>query len=287
MHEHQERQQISQVTEDRRAPSALTALMARADPKADDEPAEPPRNGSTPTVLLVHGAFADASSWTGVIAQLQIAGIEAVAPANPLRGLASDARYLASVAAEIDGPVLLVGHAYGGAVITAAGSLVANVRALVYVTAFALDEGESMLDVSAKFPGSFLAPALRPAICPDERGEPVVELYIEREAFPEVFAADLPPAVAAVAAATQRPIATAALEAKMPRAAWKTLPCWYVVAVADRIIPRDAQRFMATRTAAHTLEVDGSHAVALSQPAIVAEHIRVATLSARAAVLDP
>jgi len=237
-------------------------------------------------VLLVHGAFADASSWTGVIAQLQIAGIEAVAPANPLRGLASDARYLASVAEEIDGPVLLVGHAYGGAVITAAGSFLANVCALVYVTAFALDEGESMLDVSAKFPGSFLAPALRPAICPDERGEPVVELYIEREAFPEVFA-DLPPAVAAVAAATQRPIATAALEAKMPRAAWKTLPCWYVVAVADRIIPRDAQRFMATRTAAHTLEVDGSHAVALSQPAIVAEHIRVATLSARAAVLDP
>jgi pimeloyl-ACP methyl ester carboxylesterase len=245
------------------------------------------RNGSTPTVLLVHGAFSDASSWAGVIAELQMVGIDVVALANPLRGLASDARYIASVTDEIDGPAMLVGHSYGGAVVTVAGSLTSNVVGLVYVTAFALEEGESVLDVSARFPDSLLTAALRPTVCLDADGEPTVELYIDRSAFPRVFAADLPADVAAVAAATQRPIASVALEERASAPAWKTLPSWYVVASADRVIHPDAQRFMAARAAAGTLELDASHSVATSQPALVADHIRKAAVAARHAVPTP
>jgi pimeloyl-ACP methyl ester carboxylesterase len=234
------------------------------------------RNGSTPTALLVHGAFADASSWAGVIAHLQTAGIEAVALANPLRGLCPDARYVASAAEEVDGPTMLVGHSYGGAVITVAAALASNVVGLVYVTAFALDQGESVLDVSARFSDSVLTASLRPAVCPDGDGGSIVELYIDRAAFPTVFAADLPADLGAVAAATQRPIAATAFVERASAAAWKTLECWYVVATADRVIRPDAQRFMAARAGARTIEVDASHAVAISQPALVANQIHEA-----------
>src|SRR6516164_4095481 len=146
----------------------------------------PPRNGSTPTVLLVHGAFADGSMWAAVIIELQAAGVEAIALANPLRSLASDAAYIAGAAAEIDGPVMLAGHGYGGAVITAAGSAAGNLAGLVYVAAFALDEGESALDITGRFPASQLMPALRPATFPGADGDPDVELYIDQEAYPRV-----------------------------------------------------------------------------------------------------
>jgi pimeloyl-ACP methyl ester carboxylesterase len=216
-----------------------------------------------------------------VLVHLHTAGIDAVAPANSLRGLGADARYIASVAEEIDGPMVLVGHSYGGAVITVAAALTGNVVGLVYVTAFALDEGESVLDVSARFPDNLLTAALRPAVCPDGNGEPIVELYIDRDAFPRVFAADLPCSVASVTAATQRPIASAALEERASAAAWKTLQSWYVVATADRVIHPDAQRFMAARASACILEVDASHAVATSQPELVANQIHAAALAAR------
>jgi pimeloyl-ACP methyl ester carboxylesterase len=232
-------------------------------------------------VLLVHGAFADASSWAGVLARLQTAGVDAVAPANPLRGLSADAHYIASVAEEIDGPTMLVGHSYGGAVTTVAAALAGNVVGLVYVTGFALDKGESVLDVSARFPESPLVAALRPAVCSDGDGGSIVELYIDRDAFPAVFAADLSAPVAAVAAATQRPIAAAALEERASAAAWKTLQCWYVVATADRVIHPDAQRFMAARAAARPLEVDASHAIATSQPTLIANQIHEAALATR------
>lgn len=232
-------------------------------------------------MLLVHGAFADGSSWAGVISELQALGIDAVAPANPLRGLSADARYIASVAEEIDGPTVLVGHAYGGAVITVAAGLAPNVVGLVYVTAFALDEGESVLDVSARFPDGLLTAALRPAGCPDGDGEPIVELYIDRDEFPRVFAADLSAGLGAVAAAAQRPIASTALEERASAAAWKTLECWYVVATADRVIHPEAQRFMAERADARTLEVDASHAVATSRPELVADQIHEAALATR------
>jgi len=240
----------------------------------------PPRNGSTPTVLLVHGAFADGSMWTGVITELQAARIDIIAVASPLRSLTSDAAYVASVAAEIDGPVLLAGHDYGGAVITAAGSAAANVAGLVYVAAFALDEGESALDITGRFPGSQLMPALRPATFPGADGDPDVELYIDREAYPRVFAADLPYRCAAAAAAAQRPITAAAFEEKSPAAAWKTAPSWYIVATADQVIPPGGQRFMARRAGAHSIEIDSSHAIALTQPAAVAGHIAAAASSA-------
>ena len=252
-------------------PTAATLAMSRS---------VPPRNGSTPTVLLVHGAFADGSMWARVITELQAAGIGVIAVASPLRSLTSDATYLASVAAEIDGPVLLAGHGYGGAVITAAGSAAGNVAGLVYVAAFALDEGESALDITGRFPGSQLMPASRPTTFPGVDGDPAIELYIDQVAYPRVFAADLPDRCAAAAAAAQRPITAAAFEEKSPAAAWKTAPSWYIVATADQLIPPESQRFMARRAGAHSIEMDASHAIALTQPAAVAGRIAAAASSA-------
>jgi pimeloyl-ACP methyl ester carboxylesterase len=240
-------------------------------------------NGSTPTVVLLHGAFADASSWAGVIAALQLAGIGVVAPAVPLRGLSADADYIASVAAQFDGPVLLVGHSYGGAVATVAAARAGNVVGLVYVTAFALDEGESSSETAAGFPRTGFAAALRPATFRTPGGRTAVELSVRADAFPGVLAADLPPATAAVLAAGQRPIAAAALDEKADAAGWRTLPSWYLVAAADRAIHPDAQRHMAQRAGADVVEVDASHLVALSQPAAVADLIRTAALTVRAA----
>jgi pimeloyl-ACP methyl ester carboxylesterase len=217
--------------------------------------------------------------WAGVIAELQAAGIDAVALANPLRGLASDARYVASGAAEIDGPVLLAGHCYGGAVITTAGSIAGNVTSLVYVAAFAPEDGESALDVIERYPGSLLRAALRPTTLPDAFGDPAVELRISAQAFPQVYAADMPYRQAAVAAAAQRPITAAAFEEKSRAAAWKTTPAWYVVATADHVIPPAAQRFMAQRAGARTNEISASHAIATTQPTSVAGHIAAAASS--------
>jgi len=176
--------------------------------------------------------------------------------------------------------VLLAGHDYGGAVISAAGSAAGNVAALVYVAAFALDEGESALDITGRFPGSQLMPALRPATFPGVDGDPAIELYIDREAYPRVFAADLPCRSATAAAAAQRPITAAAIEEKSPAAAWKTIPSWYIVATADQVIPPESQQFMARRAGAHSIEIDASHAIALTQPAAVAGHIAAAASSA-------
>jgi pimeloyl-ACP methyl ester carboxylesterase len=240
-------------------------------------------NASTPTVVLLHGAFADASSWGGVIAALQLAGIGVIASAVPLRGLSGDADYVASVAAQFDGPVLLAGHAYGGAVATVAAARAGNVVGLVYVTAFALDEGESSSEVAAGFANTGFAAALRPSTFRTPGGRTAVELSVRADAFRGVLAADLPPATTAVLAAGQRPIAAAALDDKADAAGWRTVPSWYLVASADRAIHPDAQRHMARRAGAGVVEVDGSHLVALSQPAAVAELIRTAALTVRAA----
>jgi pimeloyl-ACP methyl ester carboxylesterase len=240
------------------------------------------QNGSTPRVLLVHGAFADGSSWAGVIAELQAAGIDVQAPANPLRGTAADAAYVAGIVAAIDGPVLLVGHSYGGMVIDRAAVLAPNVVGLVYVAAFVLVEGESVTDLTSRFPDSLLAAALRAAPFPGDDGVSRMELHVEADRFAEVFGADLPASLAAVTAVTQRPVAAVAFEETSPVVAWRTVPTWFVVATADRAIHPDAQRFMAQRAGADTIEVDASHAVARSQPAAVAAHIRTAALSTRA-----
>ncbi|MBD2891670.1 hypothetical protein amrb99_05760 [Actinomadura sp. RB99] len=231
---------------------------------------------AVPTVVLVHGAFADAASWSGVIAELQGDGIPVVAPPNPLRGLASDAAYVASVAAQIDGPVVLVGHSYGGAVITVAGTT-GNVVGLVYVAAYVLEEGESLGELQDRFPGSPLGANLKQATYPVEGGDPAVELTIAPEAFPEVFAADVPGDVTRVLAVAQRPLAAAAFTEKASTAAWKTKPSWALVAAADQAINPDVERFGAKRAGATVLEVDGgSHAVAVSRPKDVADLIREA-----------
>ncbi|MFE9445157.1 alpha/beta fold hydrolase [Streptomyces sp. NPDC006602] len=225
---------------------------------------------SAPTVVLVHGAFADAASWSGVITELQSHGIPVIAPPNPLRGLASDAAYVASVAAQIDGPVILVGHSYGGALITVAGAT-ENVVGLVYVAAYVLEEGESLGELQGRFPDSPLVSNLKQWTYPVEGTDPAVEVTITPEAFPDVFAADVPAEVTRVLAVAQRPLAAAAFEETASASAWKTKPSWALVAGADHAINPEVERFGAKRAGATVVEIEGaSHAVAVSQPKEVA-----------------
>lgn len=227
----------------------------------------------TPTVVLVHGAFAESASWNDVVADLQRRGYTTLAVANPLRGLQEDAAYVRSVIESIPGPVVVVGHSYGGSVMSEAADGLANVSALVYIASFALDEGESTSDLADKFPGNLLGTGLQPVPFPTSNGEMGEDLYIRQHQFRELFAADVAPEVTEVLAATQRPIAATALADKATRAAWKTIPSWFLVATQDLAIPADSQRFMAERAGSTTVEIDASHAVAVSQPGAVAELI--------------
>ncbi|WP_327714895.1 alpha/beta hydrolase [Streptomyces sp. NBC_00490] len=236
---------------------------------------------TTPTVLLVHGAFADAGSWAGVVEELQSDGIPVIAPPNPLRGLASDAAYVASLASQIDGPVVLVGHSYGGAVITVAGAA-ENVVGLVYVAAYVLQEGESLGELQGRFPLSPLVSNLKQWTYPVPDGDPAVEVTIAEDAFPAVFAADVPAEVTKVLAATQRPLAAGAFEETAPVAAWQTKPSWALVAGADEAINPEVERFGAKRAGATIVEAEGaSHAVAVSRPKEVADLIREAVRATR------
>ncbi|MFI6790699.1 alpha/beta fold hydrolase [Nonomuraea sp. NPDC050383] len=229
-----------------------------------------------PTVVLVHGAFADAGSWSGVIAELQGHGVPVVAPPNPLRGLAADAAYVASVAAQIDGPVVLVGHSYGGAVITVAGAA-ENVVGLVYVAAYVLEDGESLGELQGRFADSPLGANLRQTSYPVEGGGSAVEFTIAPEAFPQIFAADVPAEVTRVLAVTQRPLAGGAFAEAASTAAWRAKPSWAIVAGADQAINPEVERFGAERAGATVVEVAGaSHAIAVSRPQEVAGVIREA-----------
>jgi pimeloyl-ACP methyl ester carboxylesterase len=233
-------------------------------------------NGSnTPTVVLVHGGFADASYWVPVIRELQAIDLLVLAPANPLRGLASDSEYIASFVNEVDGPVLLVGHSYGGAVISVAGAAINNAVGLVYVAAWVLDEGESFGEIYERFGQTPLLDAVRPSNYPLPGGGTAVELTIAPELYRSAFAADLPSDITDVLAVSQRPFA-AILEDRAQAAAWKTLPSWAVVATADKAIPPDGERYMAVRAGAQPIEIDASHSIALSQPKAVADLIRTA-----------
>jgi pimeloyl-ACP methyl ester carboxylesterase len=235
---------------------------------------------NTPTVVLVHGAFADASSWNGVIEQLQAKGVEVTAPPNPLRGIEIDSAYIAEVLDEIPGPVLLVGHSYGGAVITNAATGKDNVRGLVYVAAFAPDEGEKLGDVEAGSKDSVLNAALVPHHYPSGNGGEAVEFAIDPPKVAEAFASDLPAEQVALIAATQRPIAEAAFSEPNGPPAWKNLPSWAVVATGDKAAGADVVRSMAERAGANITELEGSHVIMVSQPQAVADVI----LEARAAV---
>jgi len=229
---------------------------------------------TTPTVMLVHGAFADASSWNGVIERLQAKGVQVVAPANPLRGISSDSDYIAGVLGETPGPVVAVGHSYGGAVITNAASQSSNVVGLVYVAAFAPDEGEVLGEVEAGSKDSVLNSALVPHHYPTtDGGEPGVEFAIDPAKFRDAFAADLPAEETALMAATQRPVAETAFSEPTGPPAWKDRPSWAVVATGDRAAGADVVRSMAERAGAKITEVEGSHVIMVSQPQAVADVI--------------
>ena len=261
---------ISQASPTARPRRMLLALLAAAvsvgalAPAASAQPVRP-----KPTIVLVHGAFADASGWAGVTERLQSRGYTVVAPANPLRGVASDAAYLRSVLSTISGPIVLVGHSYGGVVITNAATGNPNVKALVYVAAYAPDEGESISALSVLVPGGMIGPAtltIVPFPAPD--GSTALEGIITPSVFREVFAADLPTRTVAVMASAQRPAALQLLGEPSVVPAWKTIPSWYLVAGRDNAIGTDLERFMAKRIPhVSAIEVKGaSHAVMISHP---------------------
>jgi pimeloyl-ACP methyl ester carboxylesterase len=231
---------------------------------------------TTPTVVLVHGAFADSSSWNAVIAHLRSQMVPVVAAANPLRSVTGDAAYVRDVLTTIEGPIVLVGHSYGGIVATEAAAGNPNVRGLVYVGAFAPDTGENAFDLSGKFPGSTLGDTL--SAYPLASGE--TELVIRQELFPQQFAADVDKDLAALMAATQRPVTQTALTEGLPTGtpAWKDRPSWSVFGSDDRNIPAELLRFMAERAGARsTVEIPGaSHALAVSRPVEVGDVILAA-----------
>jgi pimeloyl-ACP methyl ester carboxylesterase len=222
----------------------------------------------TPTIVLVHGAFADSASWDGVIEQLPDEGGRVIAFATPLRGLASDAAALGDLLRSLDGPVVLVGHSYGGAVVTAVDADAADVVAAVYVAGFALVPGESCGDASALAPGSTLGETL--VRVPLRTGE--TDTYIDQDRYRQQFCADVPERQAALTAVTQRPITEEALFEPAPdRALWRSVPSWFVFGELDHNIPAGAHRLMAERAGARrTVEVPGaSHVVGVSHPAEV------------------
>jgi pimeloyl-ACP methyl ester carboxylesterase len=230
------------------------------------------------TIVLVHGAFAESASWDGVIDPLQSVGHRVIAAANPLRGLAGDAASVSDLVCTLDGPVLLVGHSYGCAVISNVTGDVGAVTGLVYVAGFAPDSGESANALATMFPGSTLGESLQAV----PRSDGTTDLFIRKERFHAQFAADLPAPEAARMAATQRPVTLQALEEPAGRRPlWKERPSWFLISEDDRNIPPTLQRFMAQRAGARrTIEVAGaSHAVAVSQPKATADLILQAALT--------
>lgn len=231
----------------------------------------------TPTIVLVHGAFAESASWSAVVEQLQSRGLEVVAAANPLRSVAGDAAYVRDVISGVGTPVVLVAHSYGGIVITEAAAANDAVVGLVYVNGFAPDHGESAFQLSTMFPGSTLADAL--VAYPVASGGN--EFAIRQDAFHRQFAADVPAAQAAVMGATQRPATEAALSEGLPSdtPAWRHVPSWFVFGDQDRCIPVALHRFMADRAGAKTTrELAGaSHGLSVSEPEAVTATILEAT----------
>ena len=224
---------------------------------------------SEPTVVLVHGAFADASGWNGVITRLRANGVPLIAPANPLRGIAADSAYIAAVLSQIEGPVVAVGHSYGGAVITNAATEAKNVVGLVYVAAFAPDEGETLGAAEADSKDSVLNSALVPWQYPTANGGLATEFSIDPSKVRDAFAGDLDDEQVVWIEATQRLVAELAFSEPSGPPAWKDRPSWAVVATGDRAAGADVVRSMAVRAGAKITEVDGSHVIMISQPEAV------------------
>jgi pimeloyl-ACP methyl ester carboxylesterase len=267
--------------------AALAAVLVIAAPApvmaAASSRAAPARQTAKPTVVLVHGAFADASGWSGVD-RLERRGYPVIAPANPLRGVSADAAYLRAFLATIEGPIVLVGHSYGGVVITNAATGNPNVKALVYVAAFAPDEGDTVESLGKLGTDGELGPAtldLRPYPAPE--GVPPLEGYIKLDVFHDIFAADLPRKQARSMALSQRPAALATLGEPSGPPAWKTIPSWYLVPTRDRAIGTDVLLAMAKRIHPRkTVKARGaSHVVMISRPRATTELIVTAVRSVR------
>jgi pimeloyl-ACP methyl ester carboxylesterase len=223
-----------------------------------------------PTIILVHGALTDASVWNGVSERLQRQGVAVLAPAMPLRSLAADADYLAAFLDTIEGPVVLAGHSYGGTIISHPATTTENLVALVFVSAFQPEAGESTGELNSRFPGSKLGAATT-TVRPAPGGQ---DLYLKPEAFAEVYAADLPPTTVALMAAAQRPIDPAALDESFDGdPTWRATPSWTLVSTRDSSLPAEAQRFMAQRAGSTTEEVESSHASPIAQPQAVTDLI--------------
>jgi pimeloyl-ACP methyl ester carboxylesterase len=229
-----------------------------------------PDSAAKPTIVLEHGAWADGSSWDGVVTRLQQDGYTVDVPPNPLRGPDSDSAYLASYLATVPGPVVLVGHSYGGFVITNAATGDKDVKALVYVDAYIPAQGDTLNSLTAQFPGSQITQAALNFV-PSPGG--VTDVYIKPALFRGILANDLPASQAAELAATQRPIAVTALTEVSGPPAWATIPSWDVIGTADHAIPPAAQEFMAARAHATVTKINASHLSLISHPGAVANVI--------------
>jgi pimeloyl-ACP methyl ester carboxylesterase len=252
------------------APLRAQSSAAPAKRKSGASPSTGPATAK-PTIVLVHGAFADGTGWQRVIPILQRDGYEVIAVQNPLASLAGDVETTKRVIDAQKGPVVLVGHSYGGAVITGAAAGSSNVKALVYLAAFAPEAGEPVGAFGEKYPVD-----LNSALKPDSAGF----LYVDRARFRELFCADVPATEARVAAATQKPIHNSAFGASVPQAAWKNIPSWYLVSQDDRAINPELERFYAKRMNAKTSEVKASHVAFISHPDVVARLIEQAAAAA-------
>jgi pimeloyl-ACP methyl ester carboxylesterase len=272
--------------------AAGVTTLASAAPAHHTTPttAAPTASAPKPTIVLVNGAWSDSASWSGVVKRLQDAGYPVAAPPTALRSLSGDAAYLASYLKTVQGPVVLVGQSYGGSVITDAATGDASVRALVYISAFAPDVGESAAALTAKFPGTHITDdptaavptALSPVPFTQADGSTGIDLYAKADQYRDVFLSNrLDSAESSEIAATQSPVTAAALGDPSGQPAWKTVPSWYLVSDDDHLIPPAAERFMAARAHAHTIEADTPHAAQVTNPGIVTSLIEQAATTTR------
>jgi len=238
-------------------------------------------SGPKPTIVLEHGAWADSGSWNSVIWRLQLAGYTVYAPPNPLRGVRYDSAYLADFLSTLSGPIVLVGHSYGGFVITNAATGNPNVKALVYDDAYIPARGDTLLGLTSAKPGSCLGPEPFNAVPYPINRAGHVDLYVQASVFPGCFANGLPPAEGAVLAATQRPLAESALTERSGPPAWKTIPSWDIVGTADHVLPPAEQLAMAHNAGASITEIDAPHLSMITDPGVVASVIIQAARATR------